>query len=177
MSQDSATLEIVDSINLQQENFFDTSSSQDVNKEIGKILSFSQKEAVSDKIEKLLFKYFEEEILNVIIDCHKDNWDGYGSKKISELSIAKARVFCYNAQISELLSKPHISLDPDGYVMFTWQYKKDILSVIVQPNDTVVFSLIIGSDRMNALLSFYQGKVPAIINEKLKELSKKCLRN
>jgi len=177
MNREDTMLEVVDSLDLQQENFFDTSSSKDANREIGKILSSSQKEAVSEKIAKSICKYFEEEIFNVIIDCHQDNWDGYGAKKISELSINKARIFCYNVQIPENLPMPYIGVDPDGYVMFTWQYQKNILSVIVQPNDKVVFSTIIGSDRMSAFLSFYQGKVPSAINEKLKEFSQKCLRN
>jgi hypothetical protein len=177
MSPSSSTVEVIDSLDLRQENIYDTSSTKDANKTIANIMRSSQRQAVSEKLEKPILKYFDEEIWNVIIDCHENNWDGYGAKEISDDSIAKAREFCFNVQASEILSKPYMSVDIDGYVMFTWQFKQDILSIIVQPNDKIIFSLIFGSERLNGMLPFYQGKIPSLINEKLKELSAKCQKN
>ena len=88
---------------------------------------------------KILNEIFEE--LDALA-LQEDNWDGYESKKPSELSLDNARRFVeefYDAIVSERQPwfTPLISSNEDGYITAEWYGEERQLHLVVEEEDVV----------------------------------------
>ena len=76
-----------------------------------------------------------------IISQREDDWDGYGSKKPSELTLARAKSVI--AELLDIVNRaghlwltPHITSDEDGYVTTEWYRGKRQLHLQIGEEST-----------------------------------------
>ncbi len=83
---------------------------------------------------------------NVILDCHKPGWDGYGAKAVSVEAYDLAKRFIQSLPAG--IPRPFLSADPDGCVTFEWQASaRRLLLVSVHPDYRVDYAARFGSEK------------------------------
>jgi hypothetical protein len=81
---------------------------------------------------------------NVMIDCHKPRWDGYGASAISIESYELAKRFIKS--LPPGIPRPTVSADPDGCVTFEWQASpRRLVLVSVHPDYRIDYAARFGS--------------------------------
>lgn len=84
------------------------------------------------------------ELDNVMLDCHKPGWDGYGADGISLEAYRLAQSFIHSLPAG--IPRPSLAADPDGCVTFEWQVSpRRLLLVSVHPNYRIDYAAIFGS--------------------------------
>ena len=81
---------------------------------------------------------------NVMLDCHKPGWDGYGAEAISLEAYWLAQRFIHRLPAG--IPRPALSADPDGCVTFEWQVSpRRLLLVSVHPDYRIDYAALFGS--------------------------------
>ena len=100
---------------------------------------------------------------NVMLDCHKPGWDGYGAEGISLEAYQLAQRFIHDLPIG--IRRPTLSADPDGCVTFEWQVSpRRLLLVSVHPDYRIDYAALFGSAKSYGTEPFFD-KIPTGICE------------
>jgi len=84
--------------------------------------------------------YFKLEMFDEILEeCSKPNWDGYGAEPISPISVIRAAHFC--ALLPERISTPDVVAEPDSQVALEWNSKSSDLSISFTEGDEIHFAV------------------------------------
>lgn len=86
------------------------------------------------------------ELDNVMLDCHKPGWDGYGAEAVSPDAYRLAKRFIQSLPTG--IPRPSISADPDGCVTFEWQVSsRRLVLVSVHADYRIDYAAIFGSQK------------------------------
>ena len=100
------------------------------------------------------FAELSVELDNVMLDCHKSGWDGYGAKAISLDAYRIARRFIYSLPAG--VPRPSLSADPDGCVTFEWQLSpRRLVLVSVHPDYRIDYAALFGSAKSYGTEPFF----------------------
>jgi len=93
-----------------------------------------------------------KELEELVDECSEKNWDGYESLPVNMLSAIRAE------RLLELLpdhiNEPEVSLDGDGQVIFEWFTRSRATSLLVKPEEQIIFSDIDGKKRIRGRVHF-----------------------
>ncbi len=156
---------VTDAINLYSPYLDDTSSTQEVSNEMKGMLR-----ADDHLKEREINESFEQVIRELVDECFEDDWDEYGSKAFVPASLRRSIEFFKALQSLGMNIMPNVVVESDGHIMFTWRSGKNIFSVIVQSDCWLIFSSIIGSERLNGTVPFINGKIPQVVIDKLSDI-------
>ncbi len=158
---------VTDARNLFVQSLDDTSNTREIAGEMDRILT----ESSGHLREREAREKFDLTVRELFDECSDDDWDGYGSKACIPSSLRKSIEFFSNLLGLGLnIGAPHIVVEANGHVMFTWQRERNIVSAIVQDNGWLIFSSIIGAERLSGVDQFINGKIPPALVDKLTEL-------
>ena len=94
------------------------------------------------------------ELDNVMLDCHKPGWDGYGAEAISLEAYRLAQRFIHSLPVG--IPRPSLSADPDGCVTFEWQVSPRRLVVVsVHPDYRIDYAALFGSAKSYGTEPFF----------------------
>ena len=94
------------------------------------------------------------ELNDVMLDCCRDDWDGYGAKAVSIHAFAAAKRFLESLPTG--FPVPSISADPEGCVTFEWRKSpRRVLLVSVHPNFQVDYAAIFGTAKQYGSEPFF----------------------
>ena len=94
------------------------------------------------------------ELNDLMLDCCRDNWDGYEAKGVSIHAFAAAKRFADSLPAGFPL--PSVSADPGGCVTFEWRKSpRSMLLVSVHPNFQVDYAAIFGSAKQYGSEPFF----------------------
>ena len=95
---------------------------------------------------------------NVMLDCHKAGWDGYGAEAISLEAYRLAQRFIQSLPAG--IPRPSLSADPDGCVTFEWQVSpRRLVLVSVHPDYRIDYAALFGSAKSYGTEPFFD-KLP-----------------
>ncbi len=109
------------------------------------------------------------ELEEILISCHQDNWDGYGANAISFNTYLGAREIIHMLNSAFLnVPMPEITPEPDGDIAFEWNddYGRTFLFSI-DDNQTLTYAGIFGSSKTHGyeiLGDFIPGTVIYYLN-------------
>lgn len=91
---------------------------------------------------------------NVMLDCHKPGWDGYGAEAISLEAYRRAQLFIQS--LPPGIPPPSLSADPDGCVTFEWQVSpRRLVLVSVHPDYRIDYAALFGSAKSYGTEPFF----------------------
>lgn len=107
---------------------------------------------------------------NVMLDCHKPGWDGYGAEAVSPEAYELAKRFIQSLPAG--IPRPLLSADPDGCVTFAWQVsQRRLVLVSVHPDYRIDYAALFGSgkDTDYGTKPFFD-KIPATLCELIRRV-------
>ncbi len=120
--------------------------------------SFARTISFGDKLSQIL-----EELLLARHEYSKDNWDGYGAKRIDEQSFENALRFVLSLPLG--IPSPEIDVVPNGQVMFTWSKgKRQLFSVIVGSMNELSYAGLYGVTKRYGVEYFTDGISDTILD-------------
>lgn len=101
------------------------------------------------------------QLYEVLEDCGRSDWDGYGAKPVSFEAYERAKQFI--AALPRELPVPEISADPDGDVSFEWySAPSKVFSVSASPNNELNYAGLFGVSRTHGTEIFHD-EIPQIL--------------
>jgi hypothetical protein len=95
---------------------------------------------------------------NLMLDCYKSGWDGYGANAISPEAYRSAQRFIYSLPAG--IMRPTLSADPDGCVTFEWHVSpRRLVLVSVHPNYRIDYAALFGNAKSYGTEPFFD-KLP-----------------
>ena len=105
---------------------------------------------------------------NVMLDCHKPGWDGYGADAISLDAYRLAQRFIQSLPAG--IPRPVLSADPDGCVTFQWRVSsRRLLVVSVHSDYRVDFAALFGGAKNYGSEPFFD-KFPASLTDLIRRV-------
>lgn len=153
-------------------DFEQSSGVSDYAQQISKSLESIRSDVKEDNVSfGFSFKEALSGLNEIALDASKENWDGYGAKKIDKGSYYGAKRFINALPLG--VEMPEVSVHPDGEVAFDWYVKKGfMLSVSISPEEEIAYAYRFGL-RKNYGKEYYADTIPETILEKIKELTSK----
>ncbi len=93
------------------------------------------------------------QLLDVVAEASKGNWDGYGARAVSLRTAQNA--LCLLRSLPSGVPSPEVAADPDGGIAFEWTSKPDrSFSVSVGEDDVVAYAGLAGRRRVHGTETF-----------------------
>lgn len=109
------------------------------------------------------------QLYEVLQECGRSNWDGYGAQPISFETYEKAKRFI--TALPWGIPVPEISAEPDGEVTFEWYASPtQVLSVSVGPNNELTYAALFGASRAYGTEVFHN-EIPDLILGHIKRVT------
>lgn len=94
------------------------------------------------------------ELDDVMIDCHRPGWDGYGAEAVSVEAYELAQRFVRSLPAG--IPRPLLSADPDGCVTFEWRVSpRRLVLVSVRPDYRIEYAALFGSAESHGTEPFF----------------------
>ena len=101
------------------------------------------------------------ELENLIRDCARAGWDGYGAEAMSADAYRAAESFICALPVG--IPQPELSADPDGCVTFEWRKSpRRTLLVSVRPGYALDYAALIGTAKTHGSEPFF-GELPEMV--------------
>ncbi|MBI2869261.1 MAG: hypothetical protein HYX96_05495 [Chloroflexi bacterium] len=103
-----------------------------------------------------------EGLLQVRKEYSKDDWDGYGAKRVDEQSLKNALRFALTLPAS--VPEPKVDVIPSGEVVFTWEHgKRQLFSVIIGERNDLSYAGLYGATKAYGVEYYDEGIPESII--------------
>jgi hypothetical protein len=110
-----------------------------------------------------------QDIYDLYKECSKDNWDGYGAKRIP------ARAYLEAIRLAELIPRelplPEVVPEPNGDIAFEWYRGKRFLFVLsVEGNNIINYAGLFGSTTRIYGSEYFTDELPTSVLERIQRL-------
>ncbi len=101
------------------------------------------------------------ELYEVLRECGRSDWNGYGSQPVSFATYERAKQFLL--VLPREIRKPEVSADPDGEISFEW-YKSPshVFSVSISGNNEINYAGLFGASRAYGSEVFHE-EIPQVV--------------
>jgi hypothetical protein len=104
----------------------------------------------------------------LVQDCSRSNWDGYGAQPVSFETYEKAKRFAQALPFG--IPVPEVSAEPDGEITFEWfATPTRVFSVSVGPNNELNYAGLFGASRTYGMEVFHDD-IPEVILSHIKRV-------
>ena len=108
------------------------------------------------------------ELAAVVGEAGEANWDGYGGRPVSPLTVARAQTFL--ELLPAAVPAPSLTVDPDGEISFEWyRGPRLLLSVSVGDRNELAYAGLFGASRVFGT-EFFIDELPSPVLGALRRL-------
>ncbi len=108
------------------------------------------------------------QLYEVLEECGRSNWDGYGAQPVSFETYEKAKRMITALPFG--IPVPQISAEPDGEITFEWYVTPSrIFSISVGPNNELSYAGLFGASRTYGTEIFYD-EIPQTVLSHIKRV-------
>jgi hypothetical protein len=101
------------------------------------------------------------EVYEVLEECGRSNWNGYGSLPVSFATYESAKQFLL--ALPRGIRKPEVSADPDGEISFEWYASPSrVFSVSISANNEINYAGLFGASRAYGSEVFHD-EIPQVV--------------
>jgi hypothetical protein len=106
---------------------------------------------------------------NLLEQCGRSNWDGYGAQPVLFETYEKAKRFAQSLPFG--IPAPEVSTEPDGEITFEWYASPTrVLSVSVGPNNELTYAALFGASRAYGTEVFHD-EIPEVVLSHIKRVA------
>jgi hypothetical protein len=127
---------------------------------IGRLLN---SESLGKPVQDLLLQLYQ-----VLKECGRSNWDGYGAESVLFETYEKAKRFAQALPFG--IPVPEVSAEPDGEITFEWfATPARVFSVSVGPNNELNYAGLFGASRTYGTEVFHD-EIPEVVLSHIKRV-------